>query len=198
MRSLRPPSLATWLLHKFGCGNDALSGDLLEEYSHGRSGAWFWRQVLAAIFIGFGKEVRTHKLIALRAVVIGWLASYFFHVVELPWWRSFTKLLLAHGVTPTPWWQHYYFYPILFVPCIFAAATGWIVGRSHRGHRGAMVLAYLASVLLWNLPEFVRLTVDVATNQRFLPYLLSGSVRFMLVAVSILLGGLWETSTSAT
>jgi len=66
MRSVRPPSAATWLLHKFG-RNEALSGDLLEEYSLGRSDAWYWRQVLVAIVVGFGKEVRTHKLLALRA-----------------------------------------------------------------------------------------------------------------------------------
>jgi hypothetical protein len=51
MRRIEPPSMATWLLeHGRPEGrDDALIGDLIEEFSGGhRSRDWYWRQVLAA------------------------------------------------------------------------------------------------------------------------------------------------------
>jgi preprotein translocase subunit SecY len=49
MRSTQPPRLATWLLTRVGRKNEALVGDLVEEYQRGRSAAWYWRQALTAI-----------------------------------------------------------------------------------------------------------------------------------------------------
>jgi len=193
MMSLRPPSGATWLLHKFGCRNEALSGDLLEEYSLGRSAAWYWRQVLATIVVGFGKEVRAHNLLAIRAIAVGWTAKCLIvNVVEVPWWRFLDRVLLANGVTQVSWWQHYYLYPLWLIHCVSAAACGWIVGRTHRGHRSAMVLVYLLTVHLWLLPELFRLTADVLENHRFLPYLLTWFMEFVFATVGILIGGLWD------
>lgn len=52
MRAVNPPRIATWALHHLaGEGNDALAGDLLEEFRSGRSAEWYWRQVLACIAI---------------------------------------------------------------------------------------------------------------------------------------------------
>lgn len=49
-----PPRSAMWLLRQLGprYGNEALSGDLFEEYQLNRTRAWYWRQVLAAIWVG--------------------------------------------------------------------------------------------------------------------------------------------------
>jgi hypothetical protein len=85
MKSLQPPSGPTWLLIRLGHRNDALTGDLIEEYGQGRSIAWYWRQVLVAIVVDFRKEVRAHKLLALRALVVGWTALYvLLQLVETP------------------------------------------------------------------------------------------------------------------
>jgi hypothetical protein len=53
MRRLEPPSTATWLLEHLTPGerNEALAGDLLEEFRNGRSARWYWRQVVMAIVI---------------------------------------------------------------------------------------------------------------------------------------------------
>lgn len=51
MNSARPPRLAAWILQHFGpqVNSDALAGDLWEAFTQGRSKAWYWRQVLAAV-----------------------------------------------------------------------------------------------------------------------------------------------------
>jgi hypothetical protein len=60
VRSSKPPALATWLVEHAipGEKNEALAGDLLEQFSQGRSTGWYWRQVLAAIAVGFSRELR--------------------------------------------------------------------------------------------------------------------------------------------
>ena len=58
MRTPQPPILATRLLQKLASGphGDALAGDLIEQYREGRSTAWYWRQVLLAIFVWLAKD----------------------------------------------------------------------------------------------------------------------------------------------
>ena len=52
MKSSKPPAVAEWLLEHLvlRSNNEALAGDLLEEFRQGRSAGWYWRQVLIAIF----------------------------------------------------------------------------------------------------------------------------------------------------
>jgi hypothetical protein len=60
MQSQKPPAVATWLLEHLipGTKDGALAGDLLEEFGRRRSAAWYWRQVVLAIFVGLAKELR--------------------------------------------------------------------------------------------------------------------------------------------
>lgn len=46
-----PPTTAAWMLKHLAPGerNEALEGDLLEEFQRRRSASWYWRQVLLAI-----------------------------------------------------------------------------------------------------------------------------------------------------
>jgi hypothetical protein len=48
-----------------GKENDALAGDLLEEFCGGRSAGWYWRQVLAAVAIGWLVEIVNHRAVLL-------------------------------------------------------------------------------------------------------------------------------------
>ena len=75
MTSNQPPRLAAWILKHFGSGpdNEALMGDLAEQYEYKDSSIWYWRQTLKAIPVSFFRDVRRHKWMASRALVTGWI-----------------------------------------------------------------------------------------------------------------------------
>jgi hypothetical protein len=58
MRRKQPPVAANWLLNHLTPGerNEALAGDLLEEFQDGRSIGWYWSQVLFAVALGWVRE----------------------------------------------------------------------------------------------------------------------------------------------
>jgi len=70
-----PPRLATFLIDLCGVPH-ALTGDLIERYHSGFSRSWFWRQAIVAIIVTAARDIRVHTLLALRAVPLGWAASY--------------------------------------------------------------------------------------------------------------------------
>jgi len=60
MKSSEPPAVATWLVERAipGRRNEALAGDLLEQFSQGRGSLWYWRQAAAAVLLGYAREWR--------------------------------------------------------------------------------------------------------------------------------------------
>jgi hypothetical protein len=82
----KPPRLANWLLGRSGFAhqNPPLAGDLLEEFSNGRSGAWYWRQTLVVIVTGLVRSAR-HRDRALAGAVIAWAvdATITFSLLQL-------------------------------------------------------------------------------------------------------------------
>ena len=80
-----PPALARWSLRRISPkrNREAITGDLLERFREGRSGGWFWRQVLGAILVGASSQLRLHWtencLAAAGTALIGCL----------PWGRIF-------------------------------------------------------------------------------------------------------------
>lgn len=56
-----PPKFALWLLKQWGSRyhSESLAGDLIEQYQEGRSRAWCWGQVTAAIVIAGARFIRT-------------------------------------------------------------------------------------------------------------------------------------------
>ncbi|HET9281668.1 MAG TPA: hypothetical protein VFR24_06865 [Candidatus Angelobacter sp.] len=71
MKLSYPPRLAVWLLKYFGpeTNLEALAGDLQEAFSQGKSNAWYWRQVVAAI------AWRKHLRLLIRSAIFGWLLT---------------------------------------------------------------------------------------------------------------------------
>jgi hypothetical protein len=76
MSHANPPSAARWMLDHLmpGEANEALAGDLLEEFHAGRSAAWYWRQVLSALSIRCARELRIHCTALLFAALWSMLA----------------------------------------------------------------------------------------------------------------------------
>jgi hypothetical protein len=70
-----PPSIATWMLKHLTLGkkNEALAGDLLEEFRRGRTATWYWRQVLMVIVLGFAGDLRSQ-----------WLAIFYAALCAIP------------------------------------------------------------------------------------------------------------------
>jgi len=91
MNRTDPPSMATWMLEHWtpGVRNDALEGDLLEEFRSGRSAHWYWRQVVAAVVIGCCAEILNRRALLIFAVLWSMMA---------PAWMFYTDTVEAHSI----------------------------------------------------------------------------------------------------
>jgi hypothetical protein len=71
MRRREPPATATWLLEHFSPGkrNEALAGDLLEEFQNGRTAGWYWSQVLVAVALGWFRHSLAHPSVFVFAAL---------------------------------------------------------------------------------------------------------------------------------
>jgi hypothetical protein len=158
MRSFHPPRVATWLLERFDV-DEALVGDLAEEHGRNHSRAWFWRQTVVAVIKKGAADVRSHKLLAVRAVVIGWMVEslvgwttkqFVIPLLQGSWsWRSEVWLDAQLGFRIVP-------LPFLITAAIGAVVTGWVVARVHRPRAMSMLLIYMASFLLFEVGGFVN------------------------------------------
>ncbi len=84
MRRTEPPVLASWMLEHFtfGSRNEGLAGDLCEEFRSGRSGGWYWRQVLSAIAIRFTRSVGRNRTLILFAALWSMFAPAWLLIVS--------------------------------------------------------------------------------------------------------------------
>ena len=203
MKTHRPPALATWLLERLGSDpqNEQIVGDLIEQYADGRTRAWYWRQITAAILAGFFEQIASHKLLALRAVLVGWLTWYFLREATLmalraavnPW--SIRLPVLASLV----WWTAFFFN---------CAITGWIVGRFSRASRIAILLLFSFTVFLWreevvqwplrvDAPWLFYGGIDALRDSRYVPAFVQELVAIGLGTLCILLGGFYAAPSKA-
>jgi hypothetical protein len=80
MRRIEPPATATWMLEHFTPGerNEALAGDLLEEFRNGRTAGWYWSQVLVAVALGWFRESLAHPSVLAFAALWSMVAPSWF------------------------------------------------------------------------------------------------------------------------
>ena len=183
MKRSNPPVLATWLLeHARFRTTDVIAGDLLEEFNRGRSAAWYWRQALVAIIVGCASEVRRHRVLAARAILITWAANY-------------AALMLGRLVMIELSGRHFLAYnPQLAVwgICFLGGLTsGLIVALLHRGHRNAMLLTGAAALLGWALMAILFLKPG---SLRHLLLQIAGAtiVDYLVVLAGFAIGGFFS------
>jgi hypothetical protein len=126
-----PPKLATFLLKQLGCApdTDAIIGDLTEGYCCGETAGWYWKQVLIAIVAGAFNDIRSHKLLALRAIVAGIFVTALLE--SLYAWILVSVIPPAlEPLIPLRWWS----FPVVLwlyetaVTIPYAAVHGFVVG----------------------------------------------------------------------
>jgi hypothetical protein len=211
MTPKHPPRVATWMLKHFGSGpnNDAVLGDLAEQYRQKDSAMWYWRQAMKAIPVSFFKEIRGHKRIAARALLTGWgmwilyVTSIFPHITPFFFGGSFGVYIEPRDPIGTAWTllsapvgvQASLARPFSFVfavalPLIVWAMCGWLVARFHRAQQTGVVLLFAGSVLLMDLLLSGRFILHVRPPAAWL-YVFVGHLAANVAAsvLGILLGG---------
>lgn len=161
-KSDQPPAIASWLLRHFtsSINSEAITGDLHERYNQGRSRVWYWWQVVVAIGVGTFKDIRGHKLLTLRALIVGWFVFWFlwgeFTQYHVPFFITLLDHLFAglHAIgvveparAPAGYLPPIYCYWALVTLSVWllGLVCGGIVGGLHR-RKISMVLAYATTI----------------------------------------------------
>jgi hypothetical protein len=174
---MHPPAIATWLLKHLGCSsdNDAVLGDLSERYQEGKPHAWYWKQTLIAIAVSTFEDIRSRKLLALRAVLAGCFVQLSFEVLMT---RYFP--LVPYWV-PLSWWGTKFEYMISSaIALLLGIAGGWTIVRLYKRRR-AILLFYLLI-----MQSLGALTIAISGISLAFYLTANGSL-----ALGILVGGFW-------
>jgi hypothetical protein len=147
MKSSQPPSLATWVLeHLVRREDDALAGDLMEEFSQGRSNRWYWYQVLAALLVSFSEQLRSGWIAILFAVIV----SSAFPYKQIAHCSEFERVFGWLITFPWPWSM---FFGIAF----WSAFEGGILFAAFAAYLGATRRLRLRSFSKGSLAALVAL-----------------------------------------
>lgn len=182
MTPRRPPRLAVALLERFVPDNEPLTGDLLEGWGE-RSDAWFWRQVGLAVLARAIVHVRANPRMTTEEALVGtaMLALLGFQAVVV---ASLMNHLLA--LTDPAWmpgtgryqiWQVYATVPSFAV----AVLIGRAIGRVHRDHRVAAVLASSASATAAACLNLYLFVPNVLRQ----PFVLDGALQIAVAMVFV-------------
>ena len=147
----RPPRLASLLLEQFAPGNEALHGDLDEEFSDGRSSTWYWRQVIATIARQGPLAVRARGLVAaenfvtgiITLVMIGFYAVFVVNVTD--WLLRFEGLPVFSRLPNALGAVNGGAFAVTFV--LGLAAGRWIA-KGHRAHRVVAIVTFGGATML--------------------------------------------------
>jgi len=162
MNASQRPQIATWLLQTVLSGRhrEDIIGDILED-SQERSRLWFWRQSLTAIFVNLGRDLREHKVLALRSVLIGTAVLWVLHRMLIPSLESLapsadtaSRWLRENGLQGVDVWRARLRLgdSVLTVRwCLGFVATGWFIAKLHRPYVTAMLTAYICAIFAWEL-----------------------------------------------
>jgi hypothetical protein len=170
--------------------HDALIGDLVEQYAGGQGRLWFWRQSTMAIVLDAARTIRDHKLLAVRAFIVGCAVLVLFRVFNLGGWAVATAVRV--GLIKTEMWAttRYIYLSLVTVQFI---ALGWIVGRFHRPRPGAFIVGMAVLFMLFATPELIRTLFNALQDARFGSYFWNIAGAVILQCVGFVFGGTLTT-----
>jgi len=153
MKTSRPPAFATSLLQQLALGdkNEALAGDLIEEFERRRSAAWYWRQVVGGILAGLAGQLRAEWKEA--GHVVAWTFGF-----AVAWNCAMSSYVGIRGLSfcegGNEWRGD------------IAQVCGWCqvpagIGRSDAGHGIVLYLAILRSSDLWRFARGLSVGVMI-------------------------------------
>ena len=89
-----PPAMATWMLRHLALGqrNEALEGDLWEEFQRRRSASWYWRQVVRAVLLSFSNAQWAGRAVIWTVLFVGFWVYGVFEILSL---TAHSSLLVA-------------------------------------------------------------------------------------------------------
>jgi hypothetical protein len=133
------------MLKHLGCSqnNDAILGDLLEQYQQGQSRLWYCKQAFSTILVSFFKDLWEHKGLACLSILAG--------IACLQLWSLFGLLLprpetVGIMVIQQPW---------RIIPegndIVAFALTGWVLARFAGEQRKMAVFAFSGFFLLYGI-----------------------------------------------
>jgi hypothetical protein len=194
MKGRAPPQLATWLFLRLGnlARSASFIGDLAEEYAHGRSRLWYWRQVLGALAVCGLRSLRKHSPTFLLAVAAGCAFTIAWQAANSFAWATVFRYLWGVSLSSENRFD------LLFIGWVFnraafmgfAFAAAWIVTRIHRGHQRAALVAFVIALAAQRIPLITRLAFDVLRDQRFVVSLVNEIFAVFFEAAWTLVGGL--------
>jgi hypothetical protein len=203
-----PPRLARLLLDWLAPGNEALRGDLDEEFAAGRGSRWYWRQVVSVIAHEGTLRVRSRAIHRVENYVTGFItlllvAFYAVFVVNVTDWLlrfEGVRLLMrfpdafgaVNGVAP-------------LLSLALGAAVGRIIATGHLNHRVMAVIVFGGTTMLCAAtalkaaaavsgasPFLPNLIPQVATTAMFVLGLIGGVSTLGMRRPQVLLGPLIE------
>jgi len=151
MRSTLPPPLATLLLRRLAPGEEALAGDLQEEFCSGRSRSWYWWQVGVAIAFDAWRDLRQHKVRAVGTIVVALSVYYAFGISAAVIVNDINRTLTTHVPTWTLDYGVYQTVESILWALVVSWATGVNAMALNRRHRTIALCAVILYVLLVEL-----------------------------------------------
>ena len=179
---------------------DALLGDIAEERSR-RSRLWYWSQLLAIVLVASWRDVRSHPLLALRAIATGCFAltlyfggvSLFGRVVVVltngGYYVAGHWLTLSHPPGPPPPYDKI---GVVAINALGFLISGWAIVRLHRAHGIAMAIPFVFVTTLIMMVLLTILVADTGPGTRQMPlgeFIAIFGGMFASIPGGILLGG---------
>lgn len=165
MTPRQPSRLALAVFDRCVPANDALRGDLIEEFEAGRPQWWLWWQVIGAVFYQRPlderpKMVRAELLLVATGLIVlisfeaVFIANVVYRVAFGPPMQNITGYAYLFHLTASGRSTGGLTFPLafLYTPLTGLAVAipfGWFVGRFHRQHQQMSIAVFAIGTHLW-------------------------------------------------